>query len=217
MERLQKGFATRTSIIDQSREIMNTRGIGLTIDAIAREMGVSKSRISNHFPTKETLFLAILKEYERELGEVIAPLQQKEDGKSFEGHMALISAAMDLQFKYRCAIIYLNLLSPSQHETIVHINSTFERNKHTMRKRTELMVANKLLNPMILDEPYWSSFVFMYVNSMTQWVIYVNMYDAETGYERNKNKYLRGILFHLYFPHITKKGRLNLEQILEEM
>jgi hypothetical protein len=40
------------------------------------------------------------------------------------------------------------------------------------------------------------------------------MYDNPEEYGLNKQKYLRGVMNHLYLPYLTKKGRKGLEELV---
>jgi AcrR family transcriptional regulator len=213
MVTLSKGEATRRSIVEQARIIFNERGIDITLENIAREMGISKSRISNHFPTKDSLFMAILKEYETELAQLVVALHEKGYGDSLQSYVDGLGDMMDVQFKYRCGIIYLNLLSPSQHELKAHTQETFQRNQLSIRSRFQKLIRANVLDEKILEEPHWSAFVFVYVNLLTQWVVYFDMYDSPAEYAQCKSKYLRGIIHHAYGPFLKTKGKKELEQL----
>jgi AcrR family transcriptional regulator len=186
MDTISKGEATRLAIIDKARLVFNDRGIGITLDAIAQEMGMTKSRISNHFNTKDALFGAILKQYEEELAVLMKNIFAEEKGFTLQSYVNSMLSIMDTQFKYRCGIIYLNMLSPSQHDLKAHILETYERNKVFIRYRIQQMVDLKLLVPKMMDEPHWSAFLFVYVNLLTQWVIHLDMYDSDKPYEEIK-------------------------------
>jgi len=213
MENISKGEITRLAIIDKARLVFNERGIGITLDAIAQEMGMSKSRISNHFNTKDALFGAILREYEEELAGLMKKLYASDNGFTLQTYVNSVSSIMDAQFKYRCGIIYLNMLSPSQHELKAHIRETYVRNQGFIRMRMQNMISLKLLNPNMLVEPNWSAFLFVYVNLLTQWVIHLDMYDSDKPYEENKANYIRGIITHIYLPYFTAKGKKEFEAL----
>jgi hypothetical protein len=75
------------------------------------------------------------------------------------------------------------------------------------------MVDLKLLVPKLMEEPWWSAFLFVYINLMTQWVIHIDMYDNDKPYEENKLNYLRGIVAHIYLPYFTAKGKAAFEEL----
>jgi AcrR family transcriptional regulator len=212
--KIAKGENTRLTITEKAREFFNQQGISITIDTVAREMGISKSKITNHFPTKDNLFMAIMTEYEQELGSLIAKWFPLGVEKSFQVYVNMLSEVMDIQFKYRCAIVYLNMISPSQHELKQHTRTTFERNRSIIRQRMQGMCKAGLVGEAVLEEPAWSAFLFAYVNLLTQWVIYLDMYDNPEEYLSNKQKYLRGVMNHLYLPYMTKKGIKEYQQLI---
>ena len=213
METLGKGKLTRKTILDAAREIFNEKGINLTIDNLASEMEVTKGKITNHFATKDKLFLAILADYEEKLGMTLASLREHYESKTLGSVMALISPVMDLQFEYRCSIIYLNVLSPGQSELREHTRRNAAKNIEAIRNRISLMVNNKLLKEEILEKEAFDAFIFIYINQLTQWVVYFDMYDQERGFKKMKPVYLRGIMHHVYGPYLTPKGRKELESL----
>lgn len=207
MVTVSKGEATRKNIVEQARVIFNEQGIGITLENIAREMGISKSRISNHFPTKDSLFMAILRDYEGELATCLVSLYPTGFNTDFQAYVIGLGQIMDIQFKYRCGILYLNLLSPSQHELKQHVRENFERNTSAILGRLAGWVKDKILEERMLEEPAWSGFLFAYVNLLTQWVVHYDMYDSGKSYAECKQNYLRSTIIHLFTPYLTAKGK----------
>ncbi|MGX5653340.1 TetR/AcrR family transcriptional regulator [Geodermatophilus nigrescens] len=57
---------TRRALLDACARAVATHGVGVSVDAIARTAGVSKSGLLHHFGTKDDLFAALAKDaYER--------------------------------------------------------------------------------------------------------------------------------------------------------
>jgi AcrR family transcriptional regulator len=213
MEKLGKGKLTRKSTLDAAREIFNEKGINLTIDNLAAEMDVTKGKITNHFATKDKLFLAILSDYEEQLSITLANLKVQYEYKTLQSVLYVISNVMDILFQYRCSIIYLNVLSPGQSELREHIRRNVSRNIQDIRGRLSLMVNNKLVKAEILEKNAFEAFIFIYINQLTQWVVYFDMYDQERSFKKMKPIYLRGIMHHVYGPYLTEKGRKELESL----
>jgi hypothetical protein len=126
----------------------------------------------------------------------------------------MLSEVMDMQFKYRCAIVYLNMLSPGQHELKQHTLANFNRTRASIRQRMESMHKSGIIGEAVLHEPAWSAFLFAYVNLLTQWVVHQDMYDNPGEYEVNKQKYLRGVMNHIYLPYLTKEGMKEFENLV---
>jgi hypothetical protein len=158
--------------------------------------------------------MAILKEYESELGQLVVKLHERGYGDSLQSYVTGLGDIMDIQYKYRCGIVYLNMLSPSQHELKVHTQETFQRNQLSIQTRFQKLITANIMDKRILEEPCWSSFLFVYVNLLTQWVIYFDMYDSPAAYSECKMKYLRGIMFHAYTPYLTAKGKKEMDQLV---
>ncbi len=207
MTQLTKGAATRLQIVEKARKIYNDHGIDITISTLAQQMGVTRSRISNHFPTKESLFIAILQEYEEEYAAIQKQYSSVEKSASLQLYVDYMGDTMDAQYKYRCGIIFLNVLSPSQHELKKQIRENYGRNLLLIRSRIQNLVDQGLVEPRVFREPAWSSFLFVLINLMTQWVVHLDMYDRNKSYAENKALYLRGIFTHVYLPYLTEKGK----------
>lgn len=210
MEKLRKGKLTRKTTLDAAREIFNEKGINLTIDNLASEMEVTKGKITNHFATKDKLFLAILADYEEQLGKTLASLKEEYESKTLASVVSIISTVMDLQFEYRCSIIYLNVLSPGQSELRELIRRNSARSIESIRNRITMMVNNKLVKSDILEKTAFEAFIFIYINQLTQWVVYFDMYDQDRSFKKMKPVYLRGIMNHVYGPYLTDKGKKEL-------
>lgn len=207
MKKIAKGDLTRKLIVETARQIFNEKGINLTIENLAMEMGIPKGRLTNHFSTKDKLFLAILSEYEEKLADKIVELKDYYLSKSLADMVLVISRVMDVQFEYRCAITFLTVLSPGQIELREQIQRGIRRNLSNIQLRLNEMVKNKLLIPEVLEDEKFKSFSFVYVNVLTQWVNYYDMYDANKEYTSVKPLYIRSILEHVYQPYLTQKGR----------
>jgi AcrR family transcriptional regulator len=213
MEKIGKGKLTRKSVLDAAREIFNQKGINLTIDNLSTELEVTKGKITNHFATKDKLFLAIMADYQEQLGKTLAILREQYESKSLNAVVSIISAIMDLQFEYRCIIIYLNVLSPGQSELREHTRLNFSKNVALIKSRIAYMVKINLLKKDILVKEAFEAFLFIYVNQMTQWVVYFDMYDQDRSFKKMKPVYLRGIMQHVYGPYLTEKGRKELASL----
>ena len=213
MEKIAQGDLTRKLILDTAKQIFNEKGINLTIENLAAEMGIPKGRLTNHFSTKDKLFLAIMSDYEEKLAGKLAELKEYYLSKSLADVVSLISQVMDVQFDYRCAISFLTVLGPGQIELREQIQKGIRRNRANIHARIAAMVKNKLLIPDILEENRFESFIFIYVNVLTQWVNYYDMYDANLDFASAKPKYIRSILEHVYQPYLTRKGKKELQAL----
>lgn len=117
--------------------------------------------------------------------------------------MALI---MDLQYQYRSAILFNAVASSEQKEMMVHITSSYNNNRITIRASVERLINAGLLNESILEYKHYEVFVFRFTNLFTTWIINLSIYDAGRGYEASKPIYLEGILS-CYEPFLTANGK----------
>ena len=177
----KKGQSTRDTLVDRARQIFNERGLNITLEKIAAEMGLTKSRIANHFSTKESLFLAILLAYEQRLAQLAAEISL-ENVVELDDLARSISAIMDVQHDFRCGIAYLTMVTQSNSELHMHISENYKSNIRNIQKRTEKMVDAGILNPEILSKSNFETFVFQYTNILTTRVINLKLYNSESGY-----------------------------------
>jgi hypothetical protein len=105
------------------------------------------------------------------------------------------------------------VLTPGQLELRQHIGSQAEKRIETVRFRITTMVKNKLLREDILEKRNFESFLFIYINQLTQWVVYHDMYAQHLGYQAMKPIYLKGIMIHVYGPYLTPKGKKELQEL----
>ena len=206
MPKMQKGSLTRKSILENSRKVFNEKGILLTLDTIAAEIGINKGRVTNHFSTKEKLFLSILSEYEEQLGKRLSDIKEKYQSSSLKDIAEITSYIMDIQFEYRSCILYVIVYRTNDKELLEHISLAHQDKAKRLHNRISGMVKDGLMHPDVLKGDKWKSFLFMYVNQMNYWVIHLNTYDYNEGYKVVKPIYLRGIMTHTYGPYLTEKG-----------
>lgn len=201
-DRQGKGASGRAQLIHDARDVFNRLGIGITIDSLARELGVSKGKITNHFPTKDLLFLGVLAEYERELAETSERFGWNVKDVTFQNLLAFLSLIMDVQFRYRCAMAYVAMITQEQAELHRHVLENFRRNASSIRGRLQYMVSKKSLKPTILEPGHIDPFVLSYVNLMTFWVVSATLYHNDDEYPAVKANCLRAVV-HLYKPYLT--------------
>jgi AcrR family transcriptional regulator len=199
-------------ILEKARNIFNEKGLDLTLDVLAREMGLTKGRITNHFSTKERLFQAILASYEWQLAEFVKHFNWPSRQLNFE-HLGLyISGVMDVQYENRCGIAYIALIGEEKYEIAESVQVNYKRNLHSIRQRTEAMVAAGLLVPGILRKRDFQVFTFMIVNLLTTWVISAQQYERSISYASLKPAYLEGVM-QCYFPYLAEEGEKQYEKL----
>jgi AcrR family transcriptional regulator len=199
-------------ILEKARTIFNEKGLDLTLDVLAREMGLTKGRITNHFSTKESLFQAIMVSYEWQLAEYVKYFNWPSRPLNFEQLGLYISGIMDVQYENRCGIAYITLIGEEKDEMAASVQVNYKRNLHSIRQRTEAMVAAGLLVPGILHKRNFQVFSFMIVNLLTTWVISAQQYDRDISYASIKPVYLEGVM-QCYFPYLAAEGEKQYEKL----
>ena len=209
-----KGIKTRTNIIREVNRLFNEREKLLTLDEIAHELGLTKSRITNHFPKKELLMLGIYQEYEKQLEKLLRSSDKSEGRVDFLNLLRLYSDFMDLLYKYRFAISFL-YINPMKEEVLTrHVTDTFIRNKERIYQRMESMVQSGLLDARILNSEDFGIFLFKHTTLMTTWIISHRIYDNDKKYEQIKPVYIEGILSCMEV-YLTVRGKEEYEKTME--
>ena len=206
-KKLPKGELTRKHILDTARKTFNEKGVNITLDNLAKELNIPKGRITNHFATKDKLFLAILEDYEHGLADLRVKLKDLYECRKLSDIIVIISEVMDLQFEYRCAILFLAVLSPGQEEFRVKTRQSRAMNDKVIRQRMGNMVKHGQVDARVLEEEQFQLFLFIYFNTLSQWVIYYDMYDHDKDYTLMKPVYIKSIKEHVYGPYFTAKGK----------
>lgn len=205
-----KGADSREHIINAARELFNDHGIGITLAKLASTMNITLGRLTYHFPTKDSLFLAIAMEYEQKRA-----LQRVRDNTvpfSLDAFYNIIGKAMDLQYEYRCAMRYITSSSNNQSELSTHTADRFRLNRDLIRQGVTFLVTNNELQNTILEEENFKVFLFTFTSLLTTWTINLEIYDHEKVYEEMKPIYLKGI-FSTFLPYCTELGKEALRKV----
>jgi AcrR family transcriptional regulator len=203
MSKLSKGQLSRKKIISEAREVFNRKGSQITIQELALELGEGVSYITNHYRTKDHLIVAIAGEYEEKYYEILQ--RSGQDLDTLEKIVRLISAIMDLQYHYRCAILTVVASSSSQKVLFKQIQESYHKNVENFSAFIQLLVSNKIAGEMLLQKEELSVFRFQYVNLHTTWVVSLELYDHPAGYKKMKPLYLKGIV-NCFLPYLTPIG-----------
>jgi AcrR family transcriptional regulator len=204
MANYKKGIEMRQHIISEARKVFNAEGLHLTLDQLAGKLNLTKGRITNYFPTKDDLFVALSQDYDLRFQELMTQFGE-EMKVSFEWLVKVFSAVMDLQYEYRSAIIFVATTNSSQKEMHNQITKSYKTNSKQVRQSVESLLKAGLVKPVILDPKIFEVFGFQYVNLFTTWVISLEIYNSSSSYKKMKPVYLKGI-FSCYYPYLTKKG-----------
>jgi AcrR family transcriptional regulator len=208
MKKYTKGEHSRERIVNTAKELFNEHGIGMTLNALSSEMEITLGMLTYHFPTKDSIFLAIAEEYERQRA---SQRVREYSGKfSLGAFYQIMGSAMDLQYEYRCAMRYIVSISNNRSELSNHTISRYKFNTQVIQQAVSLLVEEGELKSTILEEKNFKVFLFAFTNLTTSWLINLELYDRESTYEEMKSVYLQGI-FSSFLPYCTEKGEKCLE------
>jgi len=207
----KKGIETRSSILQEARKIFNEGGIRLTLDQLAAKLNITKGKITNHFPNKDHIFVALSQEYNTRYSSLVSSFDFNSE-MSIEKLANLYSAIMDLQYEYRSAIIFIATTNSAQIEMHSQITSSYKSNSEQMEPGIRVLVDTGLVQAEILNEENFEIFRFQIINLFTTWIISLEIYHTGKPYSEMKVVYLKGIL-NCYYPYLTKKGLQQLSRI----
>jgi len=70
-------------VLEAAIELFSAQGLSVSVQEIARRAGVGTGTVSRHFPTKESLYEAMVHEFTGQLVQKARALRSEEPGKAF--------------------------------------------------------------------------------------------------------------------------------------
>lgn len=210
----RKGLASRASILAGARMLLNERGLALTVEMIAKELNLTRGRITHFFPTKDSLMVGIMRDYEYKLSELLVRINGQE-AMGFEHSFRLLDYILDLQYEYRCCITYLTMLGVHQSELLQHIEGAYFNRVDQLKTRLMLWSSQGLVESSLVDGPHFDIFLFQYMNLLSTWVISQTMYYSRRSFSAMKPIYIHGAL-NLLIPYLTEAGKTAFAKASQE-
>jgi len=214
MQKLSKGAQTKNKIINQSNQLYNKSDTFLTLGELADSLNLSRGLITNHFPKKELLLLAIFKNYEVRLKELIESYNPDASTITLQHLFEYYSKVMDLMYEYRFAISYIFVNPIRDADLKEYIRKTYLNNKRRLKERTDYLVTIGLFSDKILNEDYFEAFNFQHSNLLTTWIINYRLYDYTESYQQRKSVYMRGLI-NCFIPFLTEDAMKEIHTIIK--
>ncbi|MHA8103519.1 TetR/AcrR family transcriptional regulator [Aquirufa nivalisilvae] len=214
----RKGERSRENIILQASDVLNTYGSSITIDEIARYTEISKSKITNHFSTKENLHIAITELYIRDIQQYFDSIVFS-DHFNWKEYIGILSDIMNIQFKYRSAIMFIWTASFKDEAFMQVINESFNRRKQSMIGLFKKLVQENYLLESVFQERNFKIFYHQHAVLGVHWLNTYLLFDYRKSLQEVKPTYLAGTI-EIYKPYLSEKGlaefeSLNLEEFLK--
>lgn len=214
----RKGERSRENIILQASDVLNTYGSSITIDEIARYTEISKSKITNHFSTKENLHIAITELYIRDIQQYFDSIVFS-DHFNWKEYIGILSDIMNIQFKYRSAIMFIWTASFKDEAFMQVINESFNRRKQSMIGLFKKLVQENYLLESVFQERNFKIFYHQHAVLGVHWLSTYLLFDYRKSLQEVKPTYLAGTI-EIYKPYLSEKGlaefeSLNLEEFLK--
>lgn len=215
MVKKSKGLATKENIIAGAREVFNSRGTDITLKELSQAMDMPISRITNHFPTKDDLFIALSEEYEDRFTQIRSSVTITSEF-NLVVLRDLLSIIMDLQYEYRCLMLYACATGLNQEKMKSQITAKWKHNLSGFTGMIQGLVALNILTPKAMEEEHFQIIKFQHINLLTTWLVSYTLYDYEHDLATKKATYLRAI-FLGFKPYLTTKGKNQLASILKPL
>ncbi|MCT1690349.1 TetR/AcrR family transcriptional regulator [Brevibacterium sp. p3-SID960] len=169
----------RETLIERSIEIFNKRGYhGTSMDALARELGITKSAIYHHVGSKEDLLEQAIAQGLNQLFAVIDTQDARTEISAEERLRAVIRGSVEVLITYRDSVALLLRVrgtSPAERRALEKRREIDERT----RTLVEAAIAEGSLRSDI-DPGLITRLLFGMVNSLTEWYRPRPDRDAET-------------------------------------
>lgn len=208
----KKGSISFNWIIENCIETFNSRGLDITLNQLASELGISRGRISHYFPTKELLLVAISQEYEKNLEAITSSYKFSTKENFLVEQLKLYSLVMDNQYRFRCVMIYAAGTSSSRSEMVKQINNRFSGSKERFRLLTVKLTELGYLDKRVLESPNFDVFRFKFITVFTSWVVHYELYDKDKTYKEVKSIYLEAI-GSCFLPYALPKAKEIISKI----
>lgn len=169
----------RETLIERSIEIFNERGYhGTSMDALARELGITKSAIYHHVSSKEDLLEQAIAQGLNQLFAVIDSQDARTEISAEERLRAVIRGSVEVLITYRDSVALL-----------LRVRGTSAAERRALEKRREIDERTRALVEAAIAEGSLRSdidpglitrLLFGMVNSLTEWYRPRPDRDAET-------------------------------------
>lgn len=210
-KRNTKGAQTRAKIIEAAILVYNEHGFSLTIDELAALMQYKKSSITNYFPNKMMLSMAIAEEYESEIN--LLSLGIKFDEKATLSKLVdFYAKILDIQYKYRTAINIILNHTIANEVASSQIHAAYNARVQQVKQILTNYFESKVLVAEILEKDNFETFIVQYFTLSSQWISYYEMYEKKKDFKVVKPKYMKAI-FQCFLPYFTKKGKTEFDKI----
>lgn len=98
MTRTRNPDLTRAALLDAAGRVLQTQGAALSLDAVAREAGVSKGGLLHHYPSREALLSALAHELIARFRACVAEARAREVAAHGEAPGAWLRAYIEVSF-----------------------------------------------------------------------------------------------------------------------
>jgi AcrR family transcriptional regulator len=208
---LTKGKTTRNLILAEARNTFNQFGIQITLAELAEKTSISMSKINNHFPTKDHLFVGLSEQYQQEHQNLKSSFKWDKEITLKNIHQ-FVGIMMDLQYTYRCLLLYVCAIGPNQKTMLTRVTESWNFDQKGFKDLIVALTHSGLLVPEIVKKPKYETFRFQFINLFTTWLVSFTIYDINLSYEKMKPVYHKGIMM-CFYPFLTDKGDIEFKRL----
>lgn len=210
-EGLSKGAKSRLMIIDIARGIYNTYGQELRIKDLSEKMEVNQSKLTNHFPTKELVIQAIFNEFQAKYAALIDE-RLSTDFTGFADFASFSSEVMDLNYHYRCAVLYYANVVDFYAAEKPMVEKQIEKKLEWIDQAIKNLIKKGELSAEAGEGAGYQLLVYQWQMLSIHWMNSLLRYEVGKSYEEMKPFYLKA-MFSIFGPYLTKKGKKAFESL----
>lgn len=196
---------TRQKIIELAISAFNERGFGhVSLQDLAKEMGISRGNLSYHFPEKATLLPEIMKQ----LAERLQAYRLKKNRlPTFSNMRADLKFYFSLQEDFRCIFLDPSLLA---HDSVKH---TLQEFSIEAIRDFDAAIAFALEIGTMKPEPFPGIYHNLSINT---WMLLFLWYPRELVLGNKSFEEKEKATWCMLIPYFTQKGLDALKEVLGE-
>ncbi|WP_027002615.1 TetR/AcrR family transcriptional regulator [Hugenholtzia roseola] len=202
---------TKQFIKDQARLLFNEKGFeGVSFREVAKFMGIRFGNLTYHFPTKDSLILALFQDLILEQKEILAAIQKKGVAISLPALLAAPLYTFDISIKYIFLFKEYAQIIRTYPAIAQYLNES-----HQKRKESYLPFFQILQKEGIIENNFSAAHLenLMEISGMVRTFFFIALPIQalqSPHLEKTRESYLNTVN-QVLFPYLTPKGRSDFE------
>ncbi len=187
----RKRVIGQKAILDAAETVVLREGVvGLTLDAVAKEAGISKASVLYDYKTKDALIAAILERYmQREEEKLAASLQRfkGEEAQALKGRLALLTHNNPEQDRVVCTALSVAMARDKALKAMMqeHVQKDYKAicdgAKNPQGALLSFLALNGLLALEYFDFMRWDNSERQNIIQLIEWAYHQSAVESESG------------------------------------